>query len=501
MKPLSNPIWNLLVFLAGLFFTLAFAPFNYAYLTMLALVILFSSWVNATPKQAAWRGFLFGLGAFGLGVTWVFVSIFFYGKAQIFISLLLAALFAAFWALFPALTAYISVKLSKVIHKNLLFFVPFVWIFIEYFRGYWLLNGFPWLQVSYSQLDTAYAGFIPVIGGYGSGFLIVTTAALFTYLIHFKQKMFWVSGAISTLLIAGYGLKQISWTEQIPDPIKITLVQGNISQDKKWQPENFIHTLLTYQQMTYSHWDSDVIIWPETAIPAFLNQVDEDFIRPLAIEAVKNNTDLIVSLPSQSPDFKKTFNSVLTLGSSVGVYHKNHLLPFGEYLPLQPISGWILDLVGIRLGSFTAGGSQQALLSAGGYPFATSICYEDAFSEEVLNKLPEAAYLVNVTNDAWFGKSLEPHQHMQIARMRALESGRYLMRATNTGVTGFVAPNGKIIKQAPLFQPIAISETIFPMKGMTPYAYLGDKVIVFILGVLLVLILSWDYLKPKKNPS
>ncbi|MCK5727644.1 MAG: apolipoprotein N-acyltransferase [Methylococcales bacterium] len=500
----SKTQWNLISFIAGILLTLSFAPFNYAYLTLISLVFLFLSWhYSETPKQAAFRGFLYGLGLFGFGVTWVFVSIYFYGGANIYVALFMALVFATFWALFPALTAYISVKIAFLTDKRLLFgIIPFVWIFIEYYRGFWFLNGFPWFQVAYSQLDSAYAGFVPIIGVYGTGFLILMTVSIISYMLMRQRYLITNTVIIFILLTTGYGLKYIEWTYPIGLPIKITLIQGNISQDQKWLPENFTKTLFSYQQMTANNWSSDVIIWPETAIPAYLHTVEAPFLIPLAEKARANNTDLIVSLAAKSEDGLETYNTVLTLGTQRGMYKKNHLLPFGEYLPLQPFSGWVLKTIGVTLGNFTAGGENQPLLTAGRYPFATSICYEDAFASEVLPTLPEASYLVNVTNDAWFGNSFEPYQHMQIARMRALESGRYLARSTNTGLTGFVAPNGKIIKQAPLFEPHTLTHKVTPMGGLTPYARMGDEIILaalFLLMLVLSLYAKFQLLKPQKT--
>jgi apolipoprotein N-acyltransferase len=272
------------------------------------------------------------------------------------------------------------------------------------------------------------------------------------------------------------------------------LIQGNIAQDQKWKPENKIRILQKYKSMTEEHWDSDVIIWPETAVPAFRAEVNESFLLPLSKEAEKTDTDLIVSVPVRGSLSHEKYNAVITLGKNDGIYRKNHLLPFGEYLPLQPLSGFVLNTLNIQLGNFFQGGADQPLLKAGGYPFITSICYEDAFSEVNIRGLSDAAYLVNVTNDAWFGNSLEPHQHLQIARMRAMETGRFLLRATNTGITAIVSPSGDIIKQAPLFEAVAISENITPMGGITPYAGVGDKVIISAIGILLLGLMIYDKL-------
>lgn len=489
MNELSYRSWILLTFLAGILLTLSFAPFNYSYLALLSLVILFSSWQQCSPWQAAFRGYFFGLGLFSLGVTWVFVSIYFYGNASLFASALLSELFAAFWALFPALVGYLAVKFKNWTHPCILLWImPLLWIFVEYLRGFWLLNGFPWLQIAYSQIDSPFAGFMPLFGVYGTGFLLALTASLFTYLLYFKHHHKLIIASLVILMISGCLLKHIAWTEKIGKPIRATLIQGNISQDQKWQESHLVTTLFLYQQMTSLHWDSDVIIWPETSIPAYLSQVDKYFLKPLEQQAIAHKTNIIVSLLEKDNQTHAVFNSALVLGSERAVYRKNHLLPFGEYMPWQPLSSWILNAIGIRLDDFSSGGNHQPLLKAAGYHFNTSICYEDAFGSETIRHLSETAYLVNLTNDAWFGRSFEPYQHLQMARMRAIETGRYMLRATNSGLTAIIAPNGDVIKQAPLFETFTISGNIFPMKGVTIYARLGDNVILLFLITLLIVV-------------
>jgi len=481
--------WELFSPLAGLLLTLAFAPFNYSYLAIVSLVFIFLSWLNCSPRRAALRGYLYGLGVFGSGVSWVYISIHDYGGAPVVGAVLLTIAIVCFWSLFPALTAFLSVKLVAKQHKSrTLWVIPLIWILIEYYRGYWFLNGFPWLQIAYSQLGTPLQGFIPVVGVYGTGFMLALTASIIALGVNKTIKYKTLFAAILLIWGAGAYLNTVKWTEAIAGPIKVALIQGNVSQDQKWLPENRIKTLKSYQQLTEQNWDSDIIIWPETAIPAFLSQVKKFYLNPLSDKAKAQKTDLIVSLPSRG-QADEYFNTVLSLGKNRGQYNKNHLLPFGEYLPLQPLSGFILDSLNIRLGSFTSGGDDQPLLIAGGYPFSTSICYEDAFSGEAIRGMPESAFLVNVTNDAWFGDSIEPHQHMQIAQMRALETGRYLLRVTNTGLTGIVSPDGTIVEKAPLFKKVVLKGSIFPMGGMTPYARVGDDIIVLILFFCLVVFL------------
>ncbi|MGZ8934403.1 MAG: apolipoprotein N-acyltransferase [Methylobacter sp.] len=489
MQDSNNKYGDIWALIAGVLFTLSFAPFDYPYLALAALIILFGSWDTVTAGRAALRGYLFGLGSFGFGVSWVYISIHDYGRASFISASLLTFLFVGFWALFPALAGYFSVKLIPLNRRFI--HIPFIWILIEYLRGYWVLNGFPWLQIAYSQLDTPLAGYIPVLGGYGTGFLLALTASAIAGIWRNKKSRVLVAAILAAVWGIGGLLQTIKWTYEINNPVQVSLIQGNISQDKKWLPENKINTLMHYRKMTEQHWDSDIIIWPETAIPAYLSDVRESFLMPLSKEAKLNHTDLIVSVPLKE-NGHKNYNGAITLGKEDGIYRKIHLLPFGEYLPWQPLSGFVLQSLNINLGNFTSGTTDQLLLRAGGYPFIISICYEDAFADLNIHRLSEAAYLVNVTNDAWFGNSLEPHQHLQIARMRAKETGRYLLRATNTGVTAIVSPQGKIVKQAPVFKTAVLTGTIMPMRGVTPYADLGDGPIIFVIVILLFCMIIYD---------
>lgn len=486
----NSPFWDFCAPIAGILFTLSFAPFDYVWLALLALALLYASWQGVSARRAALRGYLFGLGSFGSGVNWVFISMHDFGGAGVLASALLTALFAGFWAVFPALAGYLSVKI-KTEHKLLP--MPAVWMLIEYLRGYWVLNGFPWFQLAYAQLDTPLAGYIPLAGAYGAGFAAAFSAAVIVEIVRGGNRRTMLL-MLAVLWAVGGLLRQVTWTHPLGEPIRVTMIQGNISQDQKWRPENKINTLKKYKRLTEQHWDSNVVIWPETAIPAYLDQVKDGFLMPLAADAKQHNTDLIVSVPVQETETapKKNYNAVITLGKDEGVYRKSHLLPFGEYLPLQPLSGWVLDKVGIRLGNFTPGASGQALLRAGGYPFVTLICYEDAFGELGIRGLPTAAFLVNVTNDGWFGDSIEPHQHMQMARMRALETGRFLLRSTNTGMTGIISPAGRIVSQAPLFQETALTGSIIPMGGVTPYAVWGDGPVIWGVVALLAVLLGYQ---------
>ncbi|MDD2739711.1 MAG: apolipoprotein N-acyltransferase [Methylomonas lenta] len=474
MNQLLQWKWEMLAPLLGVLLTLAFAPYGFAYFACFSLVCFFQFCIVQSPLRAAFRGYLFGLGLFGSGIWWVYVSIHDFGGASPVSAGLLALLLITLWSVFPALTAFLSAKIMTWSGEWFrVFAVALIWVAVEYFRGNWLLNGFPWLQIAYSQLDTPLAGFAPLFGVYGVGFLLAASSAVVAEIL--RRKLVPLYGLLFVCLIWGGGwlLKGVQWTHVIGAPIKVALLQGNIAQDQKWLPEYMMNTLNLYQRLTEQNWGADVIIWPETAVPAFYSDVKDFYLDPLAVAAREKNVDLVVSVPSYGAG-NDYYNSVMTLGSSEAFYRKNHLLPFGEYLPLQPLSGWLLDQLQIPLGDFTAGDDTQTLLQAGGYPFVTTICYEDAFGELVIRQVEKAAYLVNVTNDGWFGDTSQPYQHLQLAQMRALETGRYLLRATNTGLTAIVTPTGKISRQAPLFTTTTLTGSILPMSGLTPYAKLGD---------------------------
>ncbi len=502
MKIPTDILLDSAALLAGLLFTLAFAPFEQSYLAIAALTVLFYTWQGAAAKRAAIRGYLFGLALYGLGVSWVYVSIHDFGGANILVASLLTLLFCGFWALFPSLAGYLVGKLSRRRLGGWIYpAIPCIWILLEYLRGEWIFNGFPWLLTGYSQLDTPLAGYVPVLGSYGAGFIAALTAAIVLLLVDCRKLLSILAASVVLCLwLTGWLLQGITWTHSIGDAISVAMIQGNISQKNKWLPAYRDRILQTYQQLTERHWQAQIIIWPETAVPAFYDQVSENFLRPLAEKAKQHDTDLIISVPVRGHDKNEYFNAVLTLGKSKGIYQKVHLLPFGEYLPLQPLSGFLLQTLEIPLGSFTAGSREQPLLNAAGYPFITTICYEDAFSTAGAGNIAEAAYLLNVTNDAWFGDSFEPHQHMQIARMRAMEAGRYLLRTTNSGVTAVVAPNGQILSQAPLFVTSVLSSTFYPMGGTTPFVFFGDWPIILLCSLFLVMISVINFNKFTEEP-
>ncbi len=484
MPTIKHFRWEFLSFISGTVLTLAFSPFDFYLVAYFSLMLLYASWLDVSPGKAALRGYLFGMGLFASGVSWVFVSVHDYGGASLFSSVLLTAIVVLFWSVFPAITGYLSVRLLPRHRRNdVIWLIPFVWILIEYFRGYWFLNGFPWFQIGYTQSFSVFQGLVPVLGVYGSGFVLACSISLLLAVYRKRLTPGLALGLCISVVITSQVLERIEWTTPAGAAIKVALIQGNVAQDQKWQPQNRINTLKSYQQLTLQQNSADLIIWPETAIPASLSQVKTSYLEPLSEKARKMDATVLVSLPDVDAE-SRYYNTVLSIGNNQGRYDKNHLLPFGEYLPFQPVSGWILESMNIRLGDFTSGGNDQALLSVLGYPFAVSICYEDAFADLAVAVMPEARFLVNVTNDAWFGNSLEPHQHMQIAKARALETGRYLLRSTNTGVTAIVSPKGETLKSAVMFEQTVLKGEIIPMQGMTPFSRIGDHGMLLIISVL-----------------
>jgi len=468
---------------AGCILPLAFAPYNYSPVALLSLAVLFHAWQNATLHSAFFRGFLFGLGQFGFGITWIYVCVHDFAGASQLTSIFIAASWVVILALFPAVAGYLSVfSVRPGPVTRLVVVMPGFWVFLEWLRAWMTFPGCPWLQVGYSQIDSVLAGFANIGGVYSIGLVVAMAAGLMTTLYRYTSQTRWIA-LVVILLIGGIGFvfSNIHWTEPAGASFKVTLLQGNISQKVKWESETKKETLRRYIDMTREHWDSRLIVWPETAIPISYHIVS-GLLEDLGNEARDTDTDLLIGLPYVDRESDRTFNAVVSVGTDSGFYFKRHLLPFGEYLPYQPVSKLIADyVIDFSMSNFSPGLPDQGLFTAGGFAVAVSICYEDVFGHESLTAMPDARYLVSVTNDAWFGDTIALDQNLQMARMRALETGRYMLRTANTGLTAVISPSGKIIRQLPRLQIAALSETIVPMKGSTPYMYHGDYPLMIIM--------------------
>jgi apolipoprotein N-acyltransferase len=483
---------DILSLLAGSSVPLAFAPFAWFPLAVLAPAILFTIWYHtASPYRAFTRGWLFGIGMFGFGVSWVVVSFHQFGGMHLLGALALTAAFVLIMALYVALLGGLLIRWFPKHHTLLTFTVilPAAWTLIEWLRG-WLFTGFPWLSLGYSQIDSPLRGFAPLLGVYGLSWLVVLTAGLLAYSwCHPK-----LAGRIGLLAIViwlgGWLLSKLSWTQPSGNPIQVALLQGNIPQEFKWLASYQLPSMARYLQLSQANRDADLIIWPETAIPLFYHDVSTyapDFWEQLALEQQTYQTDFLIGIPVMATDGKTYFNSVMSFSKQPGFYYKHHLVPFGEYIPFQAWLGNLLKWLNVPLSEFSAGQLPQPNLVSSGQPIGVSICYEDAFGALIRHSLPAATLLVNVSNDAWFGSSIAPHQHLEIARMRALESGRYLLRTTNTGISAAIDAQGQIVKQTPQFQVIALRAAAQPYQGTTPYVRFGNNLIIISLFFMVII--------------
>ena len=479
-----------LPFLLGGLSVLGFAPFYIYAVPVLTLATLFYLWQHAGSKRAAFLiGFSFGLGLFGFGASWVYVSLHDFGMMPMPLALLATFLYCAFLALFPGIAGWLQAALKGVAHKapwRLLVLMPASFVLYEWTLG-WIFTGFPWLTLGYSQAPSSpLAGYAPVLGVYGVSWLLLLSAGLVAYAYHAWHQVSgraWLAlGSLLLLWLTGAGLQTVAWTQATGKPLSVSLLQGNVPQDLKWREDRLRTTLATYREMVLNS-KSELIILPETAIPQFLDNVSPDYLDLLAQHARRQGGDLILGVPERDFVQRVYYNSVISLGTSpTQSYRKQHLVPFGEFVPLKPVFGPIIAAMQIPLTDFARGAPTQQPLAVAGQQVAMNICYEDVFGEEIIRQLPQATLLVNVSNDAWFGDSIAPRQHLQISQMRALESGRYMLRATNTGITAIVNEKGRILQQVPAFRVTTLHGMAQGFKGSTPYVRWGNGLFLALLG-------------------
>lgn len=475
--PTRQPlIVDLLVLLAGALLPLAFAPFGLWPLAILSPIVLLWGWDHASPRRAAMRGGGFGLGAYGVGISWIFISLHEYGHAPAAFAALATSLVVLALALYLAVLGALIVRWGPPPGPTRwLLAVPALWTLLDWARS-WLLSGFPWLAVGYSQTDAPLGQLAPYLGVFGVGWAVLLSAGLLWALLNspsHRTRLIW-SGLLVAAWLGAWGLGRLDWVQAAGPPLRVALVQGNIAQDQKWEPDALEETLSRYVALSAAeHGHSDVIVWPETAIPVLLDQA-RPFVAALAAEARKARVDYLTGIPTGSAETGVFHNSIIGIGPSLGLYHKRRLLPFGEYLPLRGFFQFFRDWVDIPMADFTAGEREQPLFSAGGQPVGLSICFEVVFGSEIRRALPDATWLVNLSNDAWFKDSLAPHQHLQIARMRAWEAGRFMARATNTGISAILDQHGRIQARGPQFQATVVRGAVQPLRGLTPYARFGD---------------------------
>lgn len=504
-------------FIAGCLLPLAFAPVNFYLLAVLSPAVLFYFFLSATPKQAAWFGWSFGLGFFAIGVSWVYVAIYVFGLSAFLTSALLTFIFISILATYLSLQGYLSVYFIKRFHINnenivLLIIFPLFWVLFEWIRG-WLFTGFPWLSLGYSQTSSVLSGYAAVFGVFGISFMLAMSASLLLIALTSKnKKRLMAIFSIFVIWLGGYFLSQINWTTIKDKPLKVSLVQGNVEQKNKWQADQVAKRKQRYLSLTQQHWDSDLVLWPENSLTLFYHNLKDNYLSDLTQQANKNNTDIILGLPVLDQKTKDYFSSLVVIDgkvvskrnenisvsdksinhSATQFYHKSHLVPFGEYMPFASVLRGIVAFFDLPMSGFTPGTYQQNMLFAAGQKIAPTICYEDAFGEDVIRFLPEASLILNASNNAWYGDSFAPHQHVQISQMRALETGRDLMRVTTNGVSALINAKGEVTARSPQFKAHVVTGLVQPRAGTTPYVRWGNGLILtfILIGLIASVVLS-----------
>lgn len=478
---------RLLASLAGAALPLSFAPFDLWWLAPLLMALLFLLVDGEAARERALRGFWFGVGTFSTGTYWLYISIHDFGGVvpPIAITLcgaliLLMALYLAAWGFLTALVA------RRNPEWHLLAVLPASWVAVEWGRG-WLFSGFPWLSLGYGQIDGPLAAWAPLAGVHGLSLAVVLVAGALAVLLTGPKRARLAGLAVLGVTAAATALLTgRDWTAPVGEPLEVSLVQGGISQDRKWLLEELETTKSLFVDLTLGLTEADLIIWPEAAIPALAHE-EEDFLRSLGELMKARDQDLILGILTFDFGTGEFRNSLLTIGASTGAYHKRHLVPFGEYFPVPEFIRNVLRLMNLPYTDITPGLEGQRPLLVRDVALAPSICYEDAFGGELRDFLPEAGLLVNVSNDGWFGDSIAPHQHLQMARFRALESGRFMLRSTNTGITAVIDPMGTIVKQGEQFAPVVVTATVQPRAGATPWVRFGNWPVLAVCVLLLVM--------------
>ncbi len=490
LLPADQPrLSRLIAFVLGCAMSLGFAPFGWSLLLPLLVLPLLYVCMTVSPRDAGGHAFWFGLGMFLTGTYWIYISVHVFGNAAPWIALVLMVGLAVIMASFLWIAGWLISHLSQGESWQMLFVAPAAWVLTEWLRG-WVFTGFPWLALGYGQIDGLFAGWAPVLGVYGVSFMLLvsTTAVIVVFMSTGAQRIVALSAIVLPWLIGGI-LFLPDWTEPAGKPIRASIVQAGVSQDKKWDRDQLQPIMEFYRRSTLSVPDSEIVVWPEVAIPALNDQVTA-YIKLVSSDLLGSDRSVVFGILERS--FERNpegsiYNSVFVLGGDEQQsYRKRHLVPFGEYFPVPPsIREW-MKMQNLPHSDLSAGEAVQPLLvAANGAKLAVAICYEDAYGAEQLYAFPEANLLINVSNDAWFGDSIAPHQHLEIARMRALEVGRNAIRSTNTGISAFIGADGALLAVGKQFEQELMTADIEPRRGMTPYASFGN---IPIIGLCLAII-------------
>ena len=486
----------LIALFAGAIFSLALAPYHYWWLAILSPALLYACVRGRSAKQAFGIGWAYGIGLWFVGAFWLYTSIHVYGDTSAFLSVIMILIMAIVMGLFTALQTFIY---RRFFPETPLTFAP-LWVIFEWAKT-WVFTGFPWLFVGYAFTERFLDSYAPLFGVFGVSFVALILACALVEILN--KRIFWL--VPSLLLLAGaWGASQLNFvSEKDEPPLSVSLIQGNIPQDLKWLTEYQLKTLLIYSELTHTEWGRDLIVWPESSIPMFQTDI-EPFLAAMKTEAEKTGSAWVTGIPywdlpeSQQNGQPMYYNSIMATGTdSEGLYKKQRLVPFGEYIPLSGLLSWVLPALqnDPSMSGFSRGAKEQKPLMIHNSPLGAAICYEVAYPNLTRRNASQSDFLVTVSNDAWFTGTAGPWQHLQMVQMRAKENGRWFIRATNTGVTAFIDHQGHIVQQAPIDQEAVLRGELPAMQGQTLYTRLSDwPVLIF---SFLLLILGWIY-RPRK---
>jgi apolipoprotein N-acyltransferase len=482
MQPLDLPLRlrALVALVSGAALAAAFAPFGVWPLAVVLPALLMLLWDGLAPRAAAWVGFWFSAGTFSVGTYWLYVSIHGFGQAPLWLALLLMLALIAIMSLYYAALGFVIGRwLPATGPVRWLIGIPGAWLVVEWLRG-WLLSGFSWLSLGLSQTDSPLAGYAPITGMYGLTLLLLVSAGALVSLLRGAGRAR-IAAALILLAIWSGGalLRPIEWTTPVGGAVGVAVVQGAIPQDQKWLDANRDTTLELYRSLSLQALGTPLIVWPEAAAPDLANNLSR-YLGELYSAASARGSALLLGVVRADDDGANYYNSVLALGATISWYNKHHLVPFAEFFPVPGFVRSWLRMMSLPYSDFTRGAHRQPPLDIAGLRLAATICYEDAYASSQLAALAQATALVNVTNDAWFGRSSARYQHLQISRMRALESRRFLIRAANDGVSAVIDPHGRVIARAAEYRPAVLRAAIVPRSGLPPYARTGNWVVVLL---------------------
>ena len=513
---------TLLLILFGSILPFSMAPFDFWFLGIISVGGFSVLTLRYTQRKLSFRLVFFrslsyAIGLYSVGASWIFVSIHRYGQASLELSALLITIFIIFLSILFALPFAIFSKFNYIKSKSIddlrpshnavfTFFLvfPSLWVLGEWFRG-WVFSGFPWLYLGYAHTDTWLSGWAPVTGVLGISWIVAFCSVLLGFLFQLKTKakssqnqfiFISIVCALSLVIffwVGGLHLKKIEWTKPLNKSVSIGLIQPAIPLWYSWDREKLNSILSQYQKDTRSIINNDLVVWPEAAIPAFQHEVSS-YLDSIKKDAIAANTAIIVGVPtileshpqSNKKNNPRYFNSALALGQGSGIYHKQHLVPFGEYVPFEKWLRGTIKFFDLPMSAFSPGPKDQRnIIIKNNINIGTSICYEVAYSELVRSSAINSNILLTMSNDSWFGKTIGPKQHFQIARMRAIENRKALIRATNDGISALIEADGKVSITIPSFNRGILEGTLFPRSGSTPFTRNGSYPVI-ILSFLLV---------------